>query len=75
MIHQSRAGKSLRRLRQGEHAAGQGHDAGGKPSPARHRALSPPLLDAIMPYCGNTLRLGVTGTPGAGKVFSASGPC
>lgn len=33
----------------------------------RHQALSTQLLDTIMPYCGNTLRLGVTGTPGAGK--------
>ncbi|MGQ7115846.1 hypothetical protein ACUOFC_64095, partial [Escherichia sp. TWPC-MK] len=32
-----------------------------------HQALSTQLLDAIMPYCGNALRLGVTGTPGAGK--------
>ncbi|GHM56133.1 hypothetical protein ECZU51_48030 [Escherichia coli] len=33
----------------------------------RHQALSTQLLDAIMPFCGNALRLGVTGTPGAGK--------
>ncbi len=35
----------------------------------RHQALSTQLLDAIMPYCGNTLRLGVTGTPGAGEKY------
>ncbi|MGL5287192.1 MAG: hypothetical protein ACRC8D_13755, partial [Aeromonas sp.] len=32
-----------------------------------HQALSTRLLDSIMPYTGNALRLGVTGTPGAGK--------
>ncbi|MCQ7059334.1 methylmalonyl Co-A mutase-associated GTPase MeaB [Citrobacter sp. Cm046] len=33
----------------------------------RHQALSTQLLDAIMPFTGNALRLGITGTPGAGK--------
>jgi LAO/AO transport system kinase len=35
----------------------------------RHQALSAQLLDAIMPFTGNALRLGVTGTPGAGKAL------
>nr|WP_318383957.1 methylmalonyl Co-A mutase-associated GTPase MeaB [uncultured Enterobacter sp.] len=33
----------------------------------RHQALSARLLDGIMPGTGNALRLGITGTPGAGK--------
>lgn len=33
----------------------------------RHQALSARLLDAIMPGTGKAIRLGVTGTPGAGK--------
>lgn len=33
----------------------------------RHQPLSTQLLDAIMPFTGNALRLGITGTPGAGK--------
>ncbi|MGK0735517.1 methylmalonyl Co-A mutase-associated GTPase MeaB [Yokenella regensburgei] len=33
----------------------------------RHQALSTQLLDAIMPFTGRALRLGITGTPGAGK--------
>ncbi|MTD67504.1 methylmalonyl Co-A mutase-associated GTPase MeaB, partial [Escherichia coli] len=32
-----------------------------------HQAVSTQLRDAIMTYCGNALRLGVTGTPGTGK--------
>lgn len=33
----------------------------------RHQALSSQLLNTIMPSTGNALRLGITGTPGAGK--------
>ncbi|WP_313572934.1 methylmalonyl Co-A mutase-associated GTPase MeaB, partial [Pseudescherichia sp.] len=33
----------------------------------RHQALSAKLLDTLMPDTGNALRLGITGTPGAGK--------
>lgn len=33
----------------------------------RHQALSAQLLDTIMPDTGSAIRLGITGTPGAGK--------
>lgn len=33
----------------------------------RHQMLSTQLLDAVVPFSGKSLRLGVTGTPGAGK--------
>ncbi|HDL6964492.1 TPA: methylmalonyl Co-A mutase-associated GTPase MeaB [Yersinia enterocolitica] len=33
----------------------------------RHQELSARLIDSIMPYTGQAKRLGITGTPGAGK--------
>ncbi|HGF6499228.1 methylmalonyl Co-A mutase-associated GTPase MeaB [Escherichia coli] len=67
MINEATLAESIRRLRQGERATlAQAMTLVESRHPS-HQALSTQLLDAIMPYCGNALRLGVTGTPGAGK--------
>ena len=34
---------------------------------ADHRARADALLDALLPHCGNALRLGISGVPGVGK--------
>ncbi|MFP1453471.1 hypothetical protein ACLB1N_30580 [Escherichia coli] len=68
MINEATLAESIRRLRQGERATLAQAMTLVESRHPRHQALSTQLLDAIMPYCGNTLRLGVTGTPGAGKV-------
>ncbi len=34
---------------------------------AEHRALAEQLLQVLMPYTGNSVRIGITGVPGAGK--------
>lgn len=67
MINEATLAESIRRLRQGERATLAQAMTLVESRHPRHQALSTQLLDAIMPYCGNTLRLGVTGTPGAGK--------
>ncbi len=67
MINEATLAESIRRLRQGERATLARAMTLVESRHPRHQALSTQLLDAIMPYCGNALRLGVTGTPGAGK--------
>ncbi|NNQ06266.1 methylmalonyl Co-A mutase-associated GTPase MeaB [Escherichia coli] len=67
MINEATLAESIRRLRQGERATLAQAMTLVESRHPRHQALSTQLLDAIMPYCDNTLRLGVTGTPGAGK--------
>lgn len=67
MINEATLAESIRRLRQGERATLAQAMTLVESRHPRHQALSTQLLDAIMPYCGNTLRLGVTGTPSAGK--------
>ncbi|HEB4910266.1 TPA: methylmalonyl Co-A mutase-associated GTPase MeaB [Escherichia coli] len=67
MINEATLAESIRRLRQGERATLAQAMTLVESRHPRHQALSTQLLDAIMPYCGNTLRLGVTGPPGAGK--------
>lgn len=67
MINEATLAESIRRLRQGERATLARAMTLVESRHPSHQALSTQLLDAIMPYCGNALRLGVTGTPGAGK--------
>ncbi len=67
MINEATLAESIRRLRQGERATLAQAMTLVESRHPRHQALSTQLLDTIMPYCGNTLRLGVTGPPGAGK--------
>ncbi|EEW4650046.1 TPA: methylmalonyl Co-A mutase-associated GTPase MeaB [Escherichia coli] len=67
MINEATLAESIRRLRQGERATLAQAMTLVESRHPRHQALSTQLLDAIMPFCGNALRLGVIGTPGAGK--------
>lgn len=67
MINEASLADSIRRLRLGERATLAQAMTLVESRHPRHQALSTRLLDAIMPFCGNALRLGVTGTPGAGK--------
>ena len=57
----------VHRLRQGDRAALAQAMTLAESRLPRHQALSARLLDRIMPYTGQAKRLGVTGTPGAGK--------
>lgn len=67
MLNDSNLDDYIRRLRSGERVAlAQAMTLVESVHP-NHQALSTRLLDSIMPYTGNALRLGVTGTPGAGK--------
>ena len=67
MINSSTLSDAVRRLRLGERATLAQAMTLVESQHPRHQALSAQLLDAIMPFTGNALRLGVTGTPGAGK--------
>lgn len=67
MINPSTLTDAIRRLRLGERATLAQAMTLVESQHPRHQALSAQLLDAIMPFTGNALRLGVTGTPGAGK--------
>ncbi|HCS6411257.1 TPA: methylmalonyl Co-A mutase-associated GTPase MeaB [Escherichia coli] len=58
MINEATLAESIRRLRQGERATLAQAMTLVESRHPRHQALSTQLLDAIMPYCGNTLRLG-----------------
>ena len=67
MISSATLADSIQRLRLGERATlGQAMTLVESQHP-RHQLLSTQLLDAIIPFTGNALRLGITGTPGAGK--------
>ncbi|MGY0252175.1 methylmalonyl Co-A mutase-associated GTPase MeaB, partial [Klebsiella michiganensis] len=67
MINHATLTDAVRRLRLGERATLAQAMTLVESQHPRHQALSAQLLDAIMPFTGNALRLGVTGTPGAGK--------
>ncbi|WP_059214540.1 methylmalonyl Co-A mutase-associated GTPase MeaB [Escherichia albertii] len=67
MINEASLADSIRRLRLGERTTLAQAMTLVESRHPRHQALSTRLLDAIMPFCGNALRLGVTGTPDAGK--------
>ncbi|WP_145559130.1 methylmalonyl Co-A mutase-associated GTPase MeaB [Yersinia mollaretii] len=67
MINQSNLDDYIRRLRQGERAALAQAMTLVESRLPRHQALSARLLDSIMPDTGQAKRLGITGTPGAGK--------
>nr|WP_287858683.1 methylmalonyl Co-A mutase-associated GTPase MeaB [Klebsiella sp.] len=67
MINESTLADAIRRLLLGERATLAQAMTLVESQHSRHQALSTQLLDAIMPFTGNALRLGITGTPGAGK--------
>ncbi|HAT1684550.1 TPA: methylmalonyl Co-A mutase-associated GTPase MeaB [Klebsiella oxytoca] len=67
MINESSLADTVRRLRLGERATLAQAMTLVESLHPRHRMLSAQLLDAIVPFSGNALRLGITGTPGAGK--------
>lgn len=67
MINEATLAESIRRLRQGEHATLARAMTLVESRHPRHQALSTQLLDAIMPYCGNTTATGRYRHPGAGK--------
>ena len=67
MINAATLEDTVRRLRLGERATLAQAMTLVESSHPRHQPLSTQLLDAIMPFTGNALRLGITGTPGAGK--------
>lgn len=67
MINSRNLEDCQQRIRQGDRAAlAQAMTLVESKLPA-HRALSAQLLDRLMPHTGNAKRLGITGTPGAGK--------
>ncbi|MGE4801226.1 methylmalonyl Co-A mutase-associated GTPase MeaB [Yersinia hibernica] len=67
MINLDNLDDYILRLRQGDRAALAQAMTLVESSLPQHQALSAQLLDSIMPYTGQAKRLGVTGTPGAGK--------
>lgn len=67
MINADNLEDHIRRLRQGERSALAQSMTLVESKHPRHQALTIRLLDSIMPYTGQAKRLGVTGTPGAGK--------
>ena len=67
MINEATLAESIRRLRQGERATLAQAMTLVESRRPRHQALSTQLLDAIMPYCGNALRL-LPAPPARGKV-------
>ncbi|MBF0033162.1 methylmalonyl Co-A mutase-associated GTPase MeaB [Citrobacter freundii] len=67
MINAATLEDTVRRLRLGERATLAQAMTLVESNHPRHQPLSTQLLDAIMPFTGNALRLGITGTPGAGK--------
>ncbi|WP_171922989.1 methylmalonyl Co-A mutase-associated GTPase MeaB [Salmonella bongori] len=67
MINESTLKEAASRLRQGDRATLAQAMTLVESSHPQHQDLSARLLDAIMPFTGNALRLGITGTPGAGK--------
>lgn len=68
MINEATLAESIRRLRQGERATLAQAMTLVESRHPRHQALSTQLLDAIMPYCGNTLRMALPAPPARGKV-------
>lgn len=68
MINEATLAESIRRLRQGEHATLAQAMTLVESRHPRHQALSTQLLDAIMPYCGNTCDWALPAPPARGKV-------
>lgn len=69
MINEAKLAESIRRLRQGERATLAQAMTLVESRHPRHQALSTQLLDAIMPFCGNALRLGVTADTRRGEKY------
>ncbi|EKN5085932.1 methylmalonyl Co-A mutase-associated GTPase MeaB, partial [Yersinia enterocolitica] len=67
MINANNLDDYIQRLRRGERAALAQAMTLAESTLPQHQELSARLLDSIMPYTGQAKRLGVTGTPGAGK--------
>ncbi len=67
MINADNLDDYIQRLRRGERAALAQTMTLAESTLPQHQELSTRLLDSIMPYTGQAKRLGVTGTPGAGK--------
>lgn len=67
MINEMTLADYIGRIRSGERAALAQAMTLVESLHPRHQALSTQLLDSIMPFTGKALRLGITGTPGAGK--------
>lgn len=67
MINDATLAEAIRRLRLGDRATLAQVMTLVESRHPGHQALSTTLLDAIMPFTGHALRLGITGTPGAGK--------
>lgn len=67
MINADNLDDYIQCLRRGERAALAQAMTLVESSLPQHQTLSARLLDSIMPYTGQAKRLGVTGTPGAGK--------
>lgn len=67
MINSTTLADSVRLLRQGERATLAQAMTLVESYHPHDQSISAQLLDAIMPFTGCALRLGITGTPGAGK--------
>jgi len=67
MIDETTLPDYIRRLRLGERTALAQSITLVESQLPLHQALASRLLDAVMPFTGHSFRLGVTGTPGAGK--------
>jgi len=67
MIDKNTLPDIVRRLRKGERASLARAMTLVESGHPRHQEVSTLLLDQIMPFTGNALRIGITGTPGAGK--------
>lgn len=69
MINHATLTDAVRRLRLGERATLAQAMTLVESQHPRHQALSAQLLDAIMPFTGNALRLGVTARRGPEKAL------
>nr|VUD22834.1 arginine/ornithine transport system ATPase [Salmonella sp. NCTC 7297] len=67
MINDTTLMDAVTRLRQGDRATLAQAMTLIESSHPRHQELSARLLDAVMPFTGNALRLGITGTAGCRK--------
>ncbi|WP_145484667.1 methylmalonyl Co-A mutase-associated GTPase MeaB [Yersinia aldovae] len=67
MINARNLNDYIQRLRQGERSALAQAMTLAESTLPQHQVLTAQLLDSILPYTGQARRLGITGTPGAGK--------
>ncbi|WP_436873404.1 methylmalonyl Co-A mutase-associated GTPase MeaB [Kosakonia sacchari] len=67
MINEQTLDEFVRRLRAGDRVALAQAMTLVESQLSRHQRLSQQLLDTIMPATGRAIRIGITGTPGAGK--------